>query len=215
MIGNDAFQEADIVGITRPCTKYNFLVKDIRDLARTIKEAFVIATTRRPGPVLVDLPKDVPSTRQSSTIRPRSRSGRTIRKVRREQVADPAGGPGDPEGQAARHLRRGRRDPLQRGGGAQGPGRDESGPRGAHAHGPRAFPGRHPLFLGMLGMHGTYQANMALYKSDLVVAIGVRFDDRVTGKVDEFCPEAKIIHVDIDPTSIRRTSTSTSRSWAT
>ncbi len=204
MIGNDAFQEADIVGITRPCTKYNFLVKDIRDLARTIKEAFVIATTGRPGPVLVDLPKDVLADKAEfdypSEVKIRSYNPKYV--GNKWQIR-----------QAAQAIQKAKRPVIYAGGGvilsnAAAELKDLAEmvqiPVALTLMGLGAFPGRHPLFLGMLGMHGTYQANMALYKSDLVVAIGVRFDDRVTGKVDEFCPEAKIIHVDIDPTSIRK-----------
>jgi len=204
MIGNDAFQEADIVGITRPCTKYNFLVKDVKDLARTVKEAFYIATTGRPGPVLIDLPKDVSADRTEFSYPEKIflRSYNPTYYGNKWQIK-----------QAAREIVKAKRPVIYAGGGVI--------LSGAFAElkelaeymkipvtltlmGLGAFPGTHPLFLGMLGMHGTYAANMAIHNADLVIAIGVRFDDRVTGKVTEFAPKAKFIHIDIDPTNIRR-----------
>jgi acetolactate synthase-1/2/3 large subunit len=204
MIGNDAFQEADNTGLSRPCTKYNFLVKDVNDLAQTIKEAFYIASTGRPGPVLVDIPKDI-SMDKGEFHYPKSVSIRGYNptyegsKWKIKQAADA--------------IMKSKRPILYIGGGVQLSGASAEVKELAEmtqipvdmtlmALG--SFPGNHPLSLGMLGMHGTYVANMAMHYSDLVIAVGARFDDRVTGKVAEFCPTAKIIHIDIDPTSIRK-----------
>ena len=204
MIGNDAFQEADIVGITRPCTKYNFLVKDVNDLARTIKEAFYIAKTGRPGPVLIDVPKDVSSAR-TDFVYPEKISLRSYNPTyygNKWQIK-----------QAAQAIARSKRPVIYAGGGvilsnAHKELREMAEFNRIHVTltlmGLGGFPGTHPLFLGMLGMHGTYAANMAIHESDLVIAIGARFDDRVTGKVTEFAPRAKFIHIDIDPTNIRK-----------
>jgi len=204
LIGNDAFQEADIVGITRPCTKHNYLVKDVRDLARVIKEAFYLARSGRPGPVLVDLPKDVivgrteyayPETAKLRGYNPTyeghlgqiKKALKAIHESRRPVVY--AGG-GVILSNASRELTEfARRLRL---------------PVTTTLMGLGGFPGSDPLFLGMLGMHGTYRANMAVSHADLLVAVGARFDDRVTGKIDEFAPNAKIVHVDIDPTSISK-----------
>ncbi|MEW6350982.1 MAG: biosynthetic-type acetolactate synthase large subunit [Thermodesulfobacteriota bacterium] len=204
LIGNDAFQEADIVGITRPCTKHNYLVGSVSELARTIKEAFTIATTGRPGPVLVDLPKDVIQAEDvfeypesihlpayKPTVRPHKPS------VKR----------------AAELLEQAERPVIYAGGGVIIAGAHQelrelaemgSFPVTMTLMGLGCFPGTHPLSLGMLGMHGVYRANMAVSDSDLLFAVGARFDDRVTGRVEEFAPKAKIIHVDVDPTSIRK-----------
>ncbi len=204
LIGNDAFQEADNVGLSRPCTKYNFLVKDVNDLAQTIKEAFYIATTGRPGPVLVDIPKDI----SNDTCEFQYPSAVAIRGYNptydgsRWKIK-----------QAAEAIMKSKRPILYVGGGVLFSGASKELTELAElTHIPvdmtlmalGAFPGNHPLSLGMLGMHGTYVANMAMHYSDLVIAVGARFDDRVTGKVSEFCPTAKIIHIDIDPTSIRK-----------
>ncbi len=204
LIGNDAFQEADNVGLSRPCTKYNFLVKDVNDLAQTIKEAFYIANTGRPGPVLVDIPKDI-SMDKGEFHYPQSVSIRGYNptydgsKWKIKQAADA--------------IMKAKRPILYIGGGVLLSGASAEVKELAElTHVPvdmtlmalGAFPGDHPLSLGMLGMHGTYAANMAMHYSDLVIAVGARFDDRVTGKVSEFCPSAKIIHIDIDPTSIRK-----------
>jgi acetolactate synthase-1/2/3 large subunit len=204
LIGNDAFQEADIVGITRPCTKHNYLVGRVEDLARTIKEAFTIAKTGRPGPVLVDLPKDViqskalfhyPKSVNLPTYRPNVRA--YLPAVRR----------------ASDLIRNSERPVILAGGGVITAKAHEElktlaemtgFPVTMTLMGLGGFPGTHPLSLGMLGMHGTYRANMAISESDLIIAVGARFDDRVTGPVDEFAPRAKIIHVDIDPTSIQK-----------
>ncbi|MBI5695983.1 MAG: biosynthetic-type acetolactate synthase large subunit [Nitrospirae bacterium] len=204
LIGNDAFQEADIVGITRPCTKYNFLVKDVADLARTIKEAFFIATTGRPGPVLIDIPKDV-TVSKAEFVYPTSvdiRSYKPTVKGHMYQIK-----------QAAAAIAKAKRPVIVAGGGVITSGAADELKELAEATkvpvtltmmGLGGFPGNHKLCLGMLGMHGTYYANMAVHNADLLVAIGMRFDDRVTGKVEGFAPHAKIVHIDIDPTSIRK-----------
>jgi len=204
MIGNDAFQEADIVGITRPCTKYNFLVKDVNDLAMTIKEAFYIARTGRPGPVLIDIPKDVSGDRTDFAY-PEKVSLRSYNPTyygNKWQIK-----------QAAQAIARAKRPVIYAGGGVilsnasvelKELAEFNRIPVTLTLMGLGGFPGTHPLFLGMLGMHGTYSANMAVHHSDLVIAIGSRFDDRVTGKVTEFAPKAGFIHIDIDPTNIRK-----------
>ncbi|MDD9819677.1 MAG: biosynthetic-type acetolactate synthase large subunit [Nitrospira sp.] len=204
LIGNDAFQEADNIGLSRPCTKYNFLVRDVNDLARTIKEAFYIASTGRPGPVLVDIPKDV-SIEKAEFKYPGSVAIRGYNptyegsKWKIKQAVDA--------------IAKSRRPILYIGGGVQLSGAASEVrelaemtqiPVDQTLMALGSFPGQHPLSLGMLGMHGTYVANMAMHYSDLVIAVGARFDDRVTGRVSEFCPSAKIIHIDIDPTSIRK-----------
>lgn len=204
LIGNDAFQEADNIGLSRPCTKYNFLVKDVNDLATTIKEAFYIATTGRPGPVLVDIPKDV-SMNKAEFKYPASVSIRGYNPTyegNKWQIK-----------QAAELIAKSRKPVLYIGGGVIFSGASAEVlelaelcqiPVDMTLMALGGFPGEHPLSLGMLGMHGTYWANMAIHYSDLVIAVGARFDDRVTGKVSEFCPHAKVIHIDIDPTSIRK-----------
>ncbi|MFM8551930.1 MAG: biosynthetic-type acetolactate synthase large subunit, partial [Nitrospiraceae bacterium] len=204
LIGNDAFQEADNIGLSRPCTKYNFLVKDVNDLAVTIKEAFYVATTGRPGPVLVDIPKDV-SMNKAEFKYPGSVSIRGYNPTydgNKWQIK-----------QAAEAITKARKPVLYVGGGVIFSGASEELlelaelthiPVDMTLMGLGAFPGEHPLSMGMLGMHGTYWANMVMHYSDLVIAVGARFDDRVTGKVSEFCPHAKVIHIDIDPTSIRK-----------
>jgi acetolactate synthase-1/2/3 large subunit len=204
MIGNDAFQEADIVGITRPCTKHNYLVKEAKDLARIIKEAFYIASTGRPGPVLVDIPKDVLMGSAEYSL-PKEVNVRGYH-------PNYEGHPRQVES-AVRMIREKERPVLYAGGGVILAGSSQQLVEFAHIlgipvtttlMGMGAFPGTDPLFMGMLGMHGTYSANMAISHSDLIIAVGARFDDRVTGKVDEFAPHAKIIHIDIDPTSIQK-----------
>jgi acetolactate synthase-1/2/3 large subunit len=204
LIGNDAFQEADNIGLSRPCTKYNFLVKDVNDLAMTIKEAFYVATTGRPGPVLVDIPKDV-SMNKAEFKYPASVSIRGYNPMyegNKWQIK-----------QAAELIAKSRKPILYIGGGVVFSGASQEVielaemcqlPVDMTLMALGGFPGEHPLSMGMLGMHGTYWANMAMHYSDLVIAVGARFDDRVTGKVSEFCPHAKVIHIDIDPTSIRK-----------
>ncbi|MBI5420299.1 MAG: biosynthetic-type acetolactate synthase large subunit [Deltaproteobacteria bacterium] len=204
MIGNDAFQEADIVGITRPCTKHNYLVKETKDLARIMKEAFYIASTGRPGPVLVDMPKDVLAGSAEYAL-PKEVNLRGYRPTYE-------GHPRQVES-AVRLVKEMERPVIYAGGGVILSGASPQLAELAHIlgipvtttlMGMGAFPGTDPLYMGMLGMHGTYCANMAISHSDVIIAFGARFDDRVTGKVDEFAPHAKIVHVDIDPTSIQK-----------
>ncbi|MBI5559597.1 MAG: biosynthetic-type acetolactate synthase large subunit [Deltaproteobacteria bacterium] len=204
LIGNDAFQEVDIVGITRPCTKHNYLVKDVNDLVPTIREAFHIARTGRPGPVLVDLPKDV----MASKIlfpEPQQVKMRTYRPTYEPH-------PGQIE-KACRAILKARRPVIYAGGGVilsnaheelTELARTADIPVTMTLMGLGGFPGTDSLSMGMLGMHGTYYANMAVANCDLLIAVGSRFDDRVTGRVDAFAPHAKIIHIDIDPTSISK-----------
>jgi len=204
MIGSDAFQEADVVGITRPCTKHNYLVTDVAELARIIKEAFYIARTGRPGPVLVDLPKDV-QLRTCEFHYPDRVQLRGYRPVTE----------GDPRRirEAARAIARAERPVIYAGGGVVASGASDllrHLAEGAHIPvamtlmGLGCFPSNHPLSLGMLGMHGSWYANTAISHCDLLIAIGVRFDDRVTGKIAEFAPTARKIHIDIDPAEINK-----------
>ena len=202
VIGNDAFQEADIVGMTRSCTKHNYLVRDVKDLARTIKEAFYIAATGRPGPVLVDIPKDV-ATGSAAFNYPDNVDIRGYKPTT-------LGHPGQLR-RAADMLAAAERPVIYAGGGVihseaaaelHELGELTATPVTNTLMGLGGFPGRHDLWLGMLGMHGTYTANMAMDQADLVIAIGARFDDRVTGNLEEFCVGAEFIHIDIDPSSI-------------
>ncbi len=204
LLGNDAFQEADIVGITRPCTKHNYLVSDVKKLAQTIKDAFYIATTGRPGPVLIDLPKDVLQAKIEPRYpdKPHVPSYHPTYKGHPQQIK-----------RAAEMIAAAKRPVIFIGGGVIASDASKEVfklatkthmPVTSSLMGLGGFPGDHPLFLGMVGMHGTYRANMAISHTDLIVALGVRFDDRVTGKLDEFAPEAKILQVDIDPTSISK-----------
>jgi len=204
LIGNDAFQEVDIVGITRPCTKHNYLVTDIRQLARTIHEAFYIARSGRPGPVLVDLPKNI----QQASIVPEFPTEIKIKSYNPTIQANPR--------QVKRALDlilEAKQPVLYTGGGIIHANASQELLKFAEAlqipvtstlMGLGGFPGIHPLWMGMLGMHGTYCANMAVANSDVLIAIGARFDDRVTGRLDAFAPNAKIIHIDIDPSSISK-----------
>ncbi|OGW20930.1 MAG: acetolactate synthase, large subunit, biosynthetic type [Nitrospirae bacterium GWA2_46_11] len=204
LIGNDAFQEADIVGITRPCTKYNILSKNVDDLAREIKEAFHIASTGRPGPVLIDLPKDVTSGK-TDFVWPKEldiRSYNPTYEGNKWMIE-----------RAAHEIARAKKPVIIAGGGCIiSEAAKELKELAEYANLPvtmtlmglGAFPGTHELSLGMLGMHGTYYANKSIQESDLLIAIGMRFDDRVTGKIEGFAPHAKIVHIDIDPTSIRK-----------
>ncbi len=207
MIGSDAFQEADMTGITRPITKHNFLVKDINDLARVMKEAFYIARTGRPGPVLVDIPKDVQtaSTEFKYPDKVEIRSYKPNVKPHLGQI-----------NKALDMIKESERPIIYFGGGViLGNASAEltefvkkSGiPATGTLMGLGAYPVDYndPLYLGMLGMHGTVYANYAISHSDLIIAVGSRFDDRVTGKIGEFAPHAKVIHIDIDPTSISKT----------
>lgn len=204
LIGNDAFQEVDIVGITRSCTKHNFLVKDIRKLALTIRKAFYLARSGRPGPVLVDLPKDIqqascefvwPEQVSLSSYCPTFRAN--LNQLRRAMDV----------------LMTSRRPVIVAGGGViMADGAEELRnlahkmcmPVTSTLMGLGAFPGDDPLWMGMLGMHGTFAANRAVSQADVMLAVGVRFDDRVTGKLSAFAPHARIVHIDIDPTTLRK-----------
>ena len=204
LIGNDAFQEVDIVGITRPCTKHNYLVRSIEDLARTVKEAFYIARSGRPGPVLVDIPKDI--SQGATDYKPLQtislKSYNPNYKPNAKQLR-----------RAIDLIKEAQKPAILAGGGVILSGASKeltefarrlNTPVTASLMGLGAFPATDELWLGMLGMHGTYWANMSIGSCDLLIGIGVRFDDRVTGKVGTFAPHAKIIHIDIDPTSIRK-----------
>lgn len=204
LIGNDAFQEVDIIGITRPCTKHNFLVKNVKELAGIVKKAFFIARTGRPGPVLIDLPKDVQIavTEFKYPDKIEMRSYKPTIEGHPRQVE-----------KAASMLLAARKPVIYVGGGViLGNASRELLELAELLHAPvtttlmglGAFPEDSPLSLGLLGMHGTYYANMAVTDCDLLVAVGARFDDRVTGKIPAFAPHAKIIHMDVDPTSIRK-----------
>ncbi len=206
-IGSDAFQEVDCVGITRPCVKHNFLVKDVTELAATMKKAFFVATSGRPGPVVVDIPKDVtrpdlripyqyPAKVSMRSYNPvtRGHAGQ-IRKAldlilsaKRPMFYTGGGVILDNASEALRELTRLLGYPITN-----------------TLMGLGAYPGTDKQFVGMLGMHGTYEANMAMHECDVLIAIGARFDDRVVGDVKKFCPEAKIVHIDIDPSSIAKT----------
>ncbi|MBW2505409.1 MAG: biosynthetic-type acetolactate synthase large subunit [Deltaproteobacteria bacterium] len=204
LIGNDAFQEADIIGITRPITKHNYLVKDVKDLALTIKKAFFIARTGRPGPVVIDLPKDVQlaSTNYEYPDKVELRGYKPTYSGNARMVE-----------KATKMILAAKRPVIYVGGGASLTDAHQellelaekiNAPVTTTLMGMASFPKTHRLSLGMLGMHGTYYANMAVTNADVLIALGARFDDRVTGKIATFAPHAKIIHVDIDPTSIKK-----------
>ena len=204
LIGNDAFQEVDAVGITRPCVKHNFLVKDVKDLAATIKKAFYIATTGRPGPVVVDIPKDVTACKAEYHY-PKEISLRSYSPVTKGHSGQIR--------KAVDLILQAKRPMVYTGGGViLGEGsklltefvRLLGYPCTNTLMGLGGFPATDPLFVGMLGMHGTYEANMAMHECDVLIAIGARFDDRVTGDLGKFCPHARIVHVDIDPSSISK-----------
>jgi acetolactate synthase I/II/III large subunit len=206
LIGNDAFQEADTTGITRPCTKHNYLVKDVRDLSRMIHEAFYVAKSGRPGPVVIDLPKDVlfalglyshPEDARHKSYRPQVIPDRA-------RVA-----------QAVEMIAAAKKPLFYGGGGLINSGaeacagftevvRRADAPCTLTLMGLGAFPAADPHFLGMVGMHGTYEANLAMHDCDLLIAVGARFDDRVTGRLNAFSPGSKKIHIDIDPSSINK-----------
>lgn len=204
LIGNDAFQEVDIVGITRPCTKHNFLVKDITKLALTIRQAFYLARSGRPGPVLVDLPKDVMQKR-TEFVWPEDiymRSYNPTYKPNLNQLR-----------RSVEELAKAERPVILAGGGVimsnaaealTGLARKLQIPVTCTLMGLGGFPATDPLWLGMVGMHGTYAANLAINNCDVLMCVGARFDDRVTGRLAAFAPKARIVHIDIDPTSIRK-----------
>ncbi len=206
LIGNDAFQEVDTIGITRPCVKHNFLVKDVHDLALTIKKAFYVATTGRPGPVVVDIPKDVtdPNVR-IPFVYPKSISMRSYNPTVKGNLRQVK--------KAVDLMLDARRPMIYTGGGVV---LNNAAPQLTKLveklnypctntlMGLGGFPASRRQFVGMLGMHGTYEANMAMHDCDVLIAIGARFDDRVTGNIEKFCPTARIVHIDIDPASISK-----------
>jgi acetolactate synthase-1/2/3 large subunit len=207
VIGSDAFQEVDTVGITRPCVKHNFLVKDVSQLAETIKKAFYIASSGRPGPVVVDIPKDVtdPGIKVPYEY-PRAIAMRSYNPAQRGHHGQIK--------KAVEKMVAAKRPVIYTGGGVVlGDASAEltelvralGYPITSTLMGLGAYPMTDKLFMGMLGMHGTYEANMAMHETDCLIAIGARFDDRVTGKIEHFCPHAEIIHVDVDPSSISKT----------
>jgi acetolactate synthase-1/2/3 large subunit len=206
LIGNDAFQEADTTGITRPCTKHNYLVRDVNDLARVMHEAFYIAKSGRPGPVVVDLPKDVLFAAGPYT-RPEDIQHKSYRPQTRPDMARVE--------EALRLIAKAERPLIYGGGGLINSGpeacarfaefvRLTDAPCTLTLMGLGALPASDPHFLGMVGMHGTYEANMAMHGCDVMVAVGARFDDRVTGRLNAFSPHSKKIHIDIDPSSINK-----------
>ncbi len=207
VIGSDAFQEVDMVGITRPCVKHNFLVKDVTKLAETMKKAFYVATTGRPGPVVVDVPKDITDPRIKVPYKyPKSIAIRSY---------NPAVTGHKGQIKKAVDLLLSAQKPIIYAGGGVILGEASKEliefaqtlgfPITNTLMGLGAYPATDKQFVGMLGMHGTYEANMAMHDSDVIIAIGARFDDRVTGKLDQFCPYAQIIHIDVDPASISKT----------
>ena len=206
LIGTDAFQECDTTGITRPCTKHNWLVKDIKDLSRIIHEAFKVATTGRPGPVLVDIPKDIQFAKINySKPKKEKKSNGKLHNIFSHSEID----------ELLDLISKAKKPVIYTGGGVinSGPKASDSlrefvrligFPITSTLQGLGAFPGEDNQFIGMLGMHGTYEANNAMHDCDLLINIGARFDDRITGKIDEFSPKSKKIHIDIDPSSINK-----------
>jgi len=206
LIGTDAFQECDTTGITRPCTKHNWLVKDINDLPRIMHEAFEVATTGRPGPVLVDIPKDIQFAK-AKYFKPKKEkklNGKVLNKFNQKEID-----------QLVDLMKKASKPVFYTGGGVinSGPKASEllrelvaltGFPITSTLQGLGAYPGDDNQFLGMLGMHGTYEANNAMHDCDLLINIGARFDDRITGKIDEFSPKSKKVHIDIDPSSINK-----------
>ena len=206
LIGTDAFQECDTTGITRPCTKHNWLVKDINKLEKTIHKAFEVATTGRPGPVLVDIPKDVQfqKTKYQKYKKPKKLNGKTHRNFSQKDIDE-----------LIQLMSKSSKPIFYTGGGVV-----NSGPKASELlrelvnatgfpitstlQGLGSYPGDDSQFLGMLGMHGSYEANNAMHDCDLMINIGARFDDRITGKLDEFSPKSKKVHIDIDPSSINK-----------
>jgi acetolactate synthase-1/2/3 large subunit len=207
LIGTDAFQECDTVGITRPCTKQNWLVKDVNDLARTLHEAFQIATSGRPGPVVVDIPKDI-QFKKGPYVAPASVKHRTYRPKTDPDLAAIV--------KAVEMMAEAKRPVFYTGGGIINAGPEASKllrelvaltgfPITSTLMGLGAFPASSPQWLGMLGMHGTWEANHAMHDCDLMICLGARFDDRVTGRIDAFSPGSKKIHMDIDASQINKT----------
>jgi len=204
LIGNDAFQEADITGVTRPITKHNFLVKDIKDLARIVREAFYIASTGRPGPVVIDIPSDI-QMQDAPFVWPEKVQMRSYQPTY-------FGHPGQIK-KAVKLIVNSKKPLIYAGGGIITSGANAAllelaekiqAPVTWTLMGIGSFPGTHKLSMGMLGMHGTAYANHAIMGADLIIAVGARFDDRVTGRIDSFAPGAKVIHIDIDPSSISK-----------
>ena len=206
LIGTDAFQECDTTGITRPCTKHNWLVKDIKDLSKVLHEAFRVATTGRPGPVLVDIPKDIQFAKSNySKIKKNKKNNKKSHNKFTQNEID----------ELIDLISKSKKPIIYTGGGVinSGPKASESlrelvrligFPITSTLQGLGAFPGDDNQFIGMLGMHGTYEANNAMHDCDLLINIGARFDDRITGKIDEFSPKSKKVHIDIDPSSINK-----------
>ena len=204
LIGTDAFQECDTTGITRPCTKHNWLVKDVNDLAKTLHKAFEVATTGRPGPVLVDIPKDIQFKKGEYKFYKNLFTNGAVKKAKTNtKLVD----------QLIELIKKSKKPIFYTGGGVINSGPEASKilrevvqtsgfPITSTLQGLGAFPGDDKQFLGMLGMHGTYEANNAMHDCDLMINIGARFDDRITGKVDEFSPHSKKVHIDIDPSSL-------------
>ena len=206
LIGTDAFQECDTTGITRPCTKHNWLVKDIKDLSKTLHEAFRVATTGRPGPVLVDIPKDIQFAKigYSKPKAEKKLNGKSLNNFLQKDIDTLIG-----------LMNKSKKPIIYSGGGVINSGPEASNvlrelveltgfPITSTLQGLGAYPGDDNQFLGMLGMHGTYEANNAMHDCDLLINIGARFDDRITGKIDEFSPKSKKVHIDIDPSSINK-----------
>ena len=206
LIGTDAFQECDTTGITRPCTKHNWLVKDIKDLSKVLHEAFHVATSGRPGPVLVDIPKDIQFAKfsYSKSKKEKKLNGKQHNKFTQNELD-----------QLVDLISKAKKPVIYSGGGVinSGPKASETlrefvrligFPITSTLQGLGAFPGDDNQFIGMLGMHGTYEANNAMHDCDLLINIGARFDDRITGKIDEFSPRSKKVHIDIDPSSINK-----------
>jgi acetolactate synthase-1/2/3 large subunit len=207
VIGSDAFQEVDMVGISRPCVKHNFLVKDVNKIAETVKKAFYVATTGRPGPVVVDIPKDITDPRIKVPYK-------YPKKVSIRSYNPAVSGHKGQIKKAVELLLSAERPMIYSGGGVVIGEASKELTEFSHLlgypvtntlMGLGAYPATDKQFIGMLGMHGTYEANMGMHESDVIIAIGARFDDRVTGKLDLFCPYAKIIHIDVDPASISKT----------
>ncbi len=206
LIGTDAFQECDTTGITRPCTKHNWLVKDIKELPKVMHEAFKVATTGRPGPVLIDIPKDIQFAKTNYTKfkKEKKLNGKIHNKFSENEI-----------NQLVDLISKAKKPVVYTGGGVinSGPQASETlkefvrligFPITSTLQGLGAFPGDDNQFIGMLGMHGTYEANNAMHDCDLLINIGARFDDRITGKIDEFSPKSKKVHIDIDPSSINK-----------